>query len=182
MAVDGLRAALDSGDLEEMVRAVRTDSFFYLLPSMGLLLLAPFAMAAAWRRRHLNPAEWSFALTCFAIFAIGAIAWGLLLFGNLEDRTILHVCSYLLPLLGIAGAVVGLRAVFPRFALYYVGLSALFSLAVYAPVLDPAPGTVYSRVAIVLAALALGTFGFLTLRGEGEPPPIAEDSEPAQAS
>ncbi len=66
-------------------------------------------------------AEWSFALTCFAIFAAGAIGLGLLLFGDEPSRAVIHVGSYLVPIVGICGAVAGLRASFPRFALYYVG-------------------------------------------------------------
>lgn len=165
--VDTARAALDSGDLEIIVRTLRADAFFYLLPSLGLLWLAPFAMAAL-RRRKREPAAWSLALSCFVAFAIGALAWGLLLFGNIEDRTILHVCSYLLPLLGIVGAVAGLRAVLPRFAVWYVGVVAALSLALYAPVLDPTEGTSYSVPAIILSAASLAGFVWLALRRRGD--------------
>jgi hypothetical protein len=164
MAIDGIRAALDSGKLSDLVRTVRVNNFFYLLPSLGLLLLTPFVMAAAWRRGRRNPAEWSLALSCFLALVLGAVTWGLLLFGNLEDRTILHVSSYLLPLLGLVGGVVGLRATFPRFALYYVGASAVLSLALYAPALDPLPGSSYSVAAILLSALALAAFVFVAFR------------------
>jgi hypothetical protein len=167
MAVDNIHAALDSGKLGDLARAVRINNFFYLLPSLGLLLLTPFAMAFGRRRGRLNPAEWRLALYCYLALAIGAVIWGLLLFGNGEDRTILHVSSYLLPLLGLVAGVVGLRAVFPRFALYYVGLSAALSLALYAPVLDPLPGSSYSAVAILAFVLALAAYVVVALRGEG---------------
>ncbi len=186
MAVDALDNAIDSGDLGEVARALRAVGFFYLLPSMGLLLLAPVAMALARHRGRRNPAEWSFALTCFAVFAIGAVVWGLLVFGNGADRTLLHISSYLLPLLGIGGAVAGLRATFPRFGLYFVGLSALLSLALYAPSLDPPPGSVYSLAAAVLAAASLAGFGAVALRGNGtrEPPtdPAWRAAAPPSAS
>ena len=146
-ALDALDNAISSGSLTEVVRAFRVVNFFYLLPSMGLLLLVPFAMAIARRRGRRNYAEWRFALTCFAVFAIGAIVWGLLIFGNTNDRTLIHIGTYLVPMLGICGAVVGLRATFPRFALYFVGLTALLSLALYAPSLDPPPGSAYSYLA-----------------------------------
>jgi hypothetical protein len=179
MAIDNLTNALDTGKPSQVARALRFDFFFYLLPSMGLLLLAPFAMAIARRRGRRSPAEWKLALNCFFVFALGAIVWGLLLFGNGEDRTILHVSSYLLPLVGIVGAVVGLRAALPRFALYYVGLSAMLSLAIYAPVLDPLPGSSYSAAAIVVAAVALAGFGVVALRGDGfrEPAPADMDAD-----
>lgn len=177
MALDAIRGALDNGDLGEIARTLRIVNFFYLLPSMGLLLLAPFAMAVARRRGRRNPAEWSFALTCFAIFAIGAVLWGLLVFGNDIDRTVFHIGSYLLPLLGFAGAVAGLRATFPRFAIYYVGLASLLSLALYAPSLDPPPGSYYLPVAIFMVVAALASFVAVALLGDREEPalPVSAD-------
>lgn len=170
-ALNALEGAVGSGDAAEIVRAFRVVFFFYLLPSMGLLLAVPVAIAVARRRRSDNPAEWSFAVACFAIFAIGATVWGLLVFGNENDRTLIHIGSYLLPLLGICGAVAGLRATFPRFALYFVGINALFSLVLYAPSLDPPPGSAYSAFAAVLAGVSLVGFAAVALRDErvGEP-------------
>lgn len=169
MTTIAIENAISSGDLGEITRTFRLVSFFYLLPAMGLLLLAPFAMAVARirsRRDQGARAEWSFALTSFAVFGIGAALWGLAVFGNGIDRTLLHICSYLLPILGISGAVVGLRATFPRFALYFVGLASLFSLALYAPSLDPPPGSAYSASAVAIAALALVAFCFVALRNQ----------------
>lgn len=174
-AYENVRAGIESGHPTLLARAVRTNNFFYLLPSLGFLLLAPFLMAVAHRRGRRNPAEWHLALMCYLAFALGAVAWGLLLFGNAEDRTILHVSSYLLPLLGLVGGVVGLRATFPRFALYYVGVAAALSLALYAPALDPIPGSSYSVVAIVLCALALAAFGLVAF-GRDELRPAGGDA------
>jgi hypothetical protein len=180
-AVELLERAADSagsGDPSQALREIRELLFFDLLPSLGLLLVAPFAMAVGWRRRRLNPAEWRFALTCFATLAAGAVAWGLLLFGNPPARTILHTGSFLLPVLGFCGAVAGLRAIFPRFAVYFAGLSALLMLAIYAPVLDPLPGTSFSFAAALLAALSLAGFGALALRADGGPPQPSPPSVP----
>jgi hypothetical protein len=157
--------AVEDGDWELFVEDFRNIFFFNLLPSLGLLLFAPLAMLAARRRGHRHPAEWSFALTCLAIFAIGAVCWGLLLFGNEAARTVVHQGSYLLPILGFAGAVVGLRAVFPRFAVWFVGLSALLMLALYVPSFNPEAGSCYSAFAALVAAAALVGFGALALRG-----------------
>lgn len=165
-AVEWLEAGIDSGNRSEIFRAVRAVSFLFLLPSMGLLLLSPFAMAVARRRGRQKPAEWNFALTCFAVFAIGAVIWGLLVFGNLASRTVVHISSYLLPVLGMAGAVAGLRAALPRFSLYYVGIAALLSLALYAPSLDPPAGTAYSVVAVIAAAAALAGFVAVVVLGD----------------
>jgi hypothetical protein len=164
-----IRSAFDSGDLEVVVREARAIQFFNLFPAFGLLLLAPLAMLAARRRRGLHPAEWSFALACFAFVAVGAVAWGLILFGNEAGRAVLHVGSYALPILGIVGAIAGLRASFPRFALFYGGFAALLSLAIYAPVLDPLEGTSYSAAAIVLSVLALAGFAALALHDAAAP-------------
>jgi hypothetical protein len=164
MAPNALRAALDTGKIVEVIRALRAVFFFYLLPSIGVLLLAPVAMVMGRRRRLRNSDEWSFALACFAVFVIGAVVWGLALFGNGNDRTLVHVGTYLLPLLGICGAVVGLRSVFPRFAIYIVGFTAIFSLALYTPSLDPLPASVYSPLAAALAAASLAGFVVVALR------------------
>jgi hypothetical protein len=165
MAPKAIEAALDTGKLGEVARAFRAVFFYYLLPSMGLLLLAPFAMAL--RRRNRGSPEFDFALACFLVAFIGTVAWALLAFGNIESRTVLHVSSYLIPLLGMAGAVAGLRATFPRFALWYVGIASALSLALYAPVLDQLPGTEYSTTAAVFALAALAAFAALALRGSG---------------
>jgi hypothetical protein len=175
-AVNWLEPAFESGNRAEILRAIRTVLFFYLLPSMGLLLLAPFAMGVARRRGRESPAEWTFALSCFVVFAIGTIVWALLVFGNSASRTIVHISSYLIPVLGIAGAVVCLRATLPRFALYYVGFASLLSLAIYVPSVDPPPGTSYSAVTAIAAAIALAGFGAAAVLGDREEPDLAPSS------
>ncbi|HET9198029.1 MAG TPA: hypothetical protein VFN92_07240 [Solirubrobacterales bacterium] len=160
--IETARIALESGKASDLVGAGKTIVFFDLFPSLGLLLLAPVAMLIA-RRRGPPAAEWSFALVCFAAVGIGAVAWGLLIFGNEALRAVLHVGSYLLPVLAMAGAVVGLRASFPRFALGWVALWALISLVLYVPAQLPPPNSSYSALAALLAALGLGGFAVLAL-------------------
>jgi hypothetical protein len=160
--------AVGEGDLALALDEVRVVLFFDLLPSLGLLLIAPIVMALARRRGRLRAEEWSFALTCFAILAIGGVAWGLILFGNLPARTVLHAGSFAIPVLGLVGAVVGLRAVFPRFGIYYSLIAAAVMLAIYAPALHPLEGTSYSLLAIVVTALSLAGFAVLAVRGERE--------------
>jgi hypothetical protein len=165
--------AVETGDFELVVATIRSVAFLYLLPSLGLLLLGPLAMAfAAVRRERPDSADWTFALTCFAIFAVGCLFWALLVFGSIEMRTVIHVGTYLLPILGMAGAVAGLRAVLPRFSLYYVGFATLLGLGLYAPVLDVPvgtsavfAGTSYSPLATILAAVALAAFFAVAIRG-----------------
>ena len=59
---------------------------------------------------------------------------------------------------------VGLQAVFPRFAIYFVGISAALMLAIYVPSLTPPDGTGYSIFAALIAAAALAGFGALAFR------------------
>jgi hypothetical protein len=168
--------AVGEGEFTLAVREVRTTLFFYLLPSLGLLLLAPILMAVAWRRGRRSPTDWSFALTCWAIVVVGAIAWGLLLFGNLPSRTVLHAGTFALPVLAFCGAVAGLRATFPRFAIYYAALSAVLMLAVYVPVLDPEPGSSYSALGFLAVLASLVGFGLILWRDPGADP---QDAIPA---
>ena len=166
----GEEAVRDVGDgrLGDAVAAVRVIAFFYLLPSLGLLLLGPLAMAVR-RRRARDPGEWGFALLCFAIVLLGCLLWGLILFGNQPARTVIHVGSLALPILAICGCVAGLRAVLPRFAVYYVAVASALSLALYVPAFTPVPGSSWSPSACVLAAAALAAFALSALRAAGSP-------------
>ena len=165
-AVDATVTAIGDGNGDLAARSARSLFFFYLLPELGLLILAPVAMLIAHRRSRDNPAEWRFALTAFAVVAIGALAWGLTLFGNVPARTVVHAGTYLLPILAFAGAVAGLRAVLPRVAIALVGLNCALMLVVYVPALEPPPGSSYSALALLLAALSLAAFSWLSWRGD----------------
>jgi hypothetical protein len=160
--VQGAKTAGETGTARAMAEAAKNIVFFNLFPSLGLLLLAPVAMLLA-RRRGPPQAEWNFALVCFAAVGIGAVFWGLLVFGTEALRTVLHVGSYLLPILAMAGAVAGLRASFPRFAVYLVCAWALINLALYTPALLPPPDTSYSSLSGLFAALGLAGFGAVSL-------------------
>ncbi len=154
-----------SGELGEGVADIREAFFFYLVPSLGLLLLGPLVMVAG--RRGRNPREWRFALLCFATVLLGCLVWGLVLFGNEPARTVIHVGSLAMSILAICGCVVGLRVVLPRFAVYYVVVASLLSLALYVPALTPAPGSSWSPSASILAAAALAAFAAAALRASG---------------
>lgn len=190
-AVQGFESRLDEGGLDHFVMAVRTVIFFNLIPALGLLLLGPIAMAIAWRRGRVDSPDWSFALSCLAAFLVGAVVWGLLVIGSEADRTAIHIGSYLLPILGICACVAGLRAAFPRFALYYLSVAALLSLALYVPSFEPPSGTVYSASGAVLTAMTLIGFLAVALRGPagqtrepelaGEEPAEAEDEQQRHA-
>lgn len=164
------RRAIDlatSGRLSPAVYWMRFMFFYYLLPSFGLLAFVPLLMVAARVRRRLRGPEWQFSLNCYAILVVGAVIWGLVLFGSPVSEAIIHQGSYLLPIVGFCAAVVGLRAAFPRLAIYYVGVSALLMLALYAPSLTPPAGTSYSVLAAVISAAALIGFGAVAFRAPG---------------
>ncbi len=166
-ALDLAENAVDataSGELEPAVENARAILFFYLLPSMGLLLLVPVAMALARERGRRTAPEWRFALTCFALVGVGTVAWCLLLFGSEPARASIHIGTYLIPILGMCGAVAGLRAIAPRFAIYYAGVWAALTLALYAPVLNPVSGSSYSVLAALVVAASLVGYGVLALR------------------
>jgi hypothetical protein len=165
MAPRMVESAIENGGLKQVVEAVRAADFFYLLPSLGLLLLGPVLMLVAALRRRITRGspEWAFALSCLLVGVIGAVAWALLVFGNLEMRAVIHIGTYLLPLLGIAGSVAALRAVAPRFSVYYLLFAAGLNLAIYSPALLPPEGSSYSPLAAIAALAALAAFGAVAM-------------------
>jgi len=136
-------------------------------------------MAVGWRRRGRDPAEWGLATSCLLAFAIGAIAWALLLFGGTRASTVIHQGSLLLPILGLCAAAVGVRAVFPRFGAWLLGANALVMLAIYVPSLEPLEGTAYAPWAGLLAAVSLAAFTLVAIRREPAPrtAPVAAAAE-----
>jgi hypothetical protein len=164
-----LDTAFDSGDIEEVVRALRFVAFLYLVPSLGLLVAGPVAMVLGRGRARRRPAEWSFALTSLVVVGAGAVAWDLIVYGDQDLRTVVHVSSYLLPILLMAACVVGLRAAFPRFAIYWVAASAALTLALFFPSFEPPLGSAFSPLAAACAALSLAGFVYVALRtGRGD--------------
>lgn len=140
------------------MRELRELFFFQLLPSLGLLAIAPFAMAYARIRGRPDSPEWRLAVACWAIVLVGCAFWSLVLFGSPTANASIHVGSLMIPVLAFCGAVCGLRAVYPRFATYYAAIAAALMLALYVPAFDPVAGTAYSPLAALLAAACLAGF------------------------
>jgi hypothetical protein len=175
--LDDAATAVGDGDLELADKNVRNFFFFYFLPGLALLLVGPLAMAVGWRRGRERQPEWAFALTCLLVTLVGCVAWGLLLFGSLPSRTVIHAGTYLLPILAMVGAVAGLRATFPRFAYWLVGANCLLTLVIFTPSFEPPEGSGgYSPIAFLLAAAGLAGFGWLALRREQTELAVAEGS------
>jgi hypothetical protein len=156
-----------SGELDQAVRHLRSPRFFSLAPLLGLFLVVPFVMLAFRGRGRKHSDDWQFALICLALAGLGVLSWGLLLFGPPAARTTIHVGSLALPILALCGAVAGLRATFPRFAIALVCANAIATLTLYVPALDPPTGSSYSALAAVLAAVSLTAFVTVALRAGG---------------
>jgi hypothetical protein len=164
--------ALFEGRFEGALEGWRGPRFFSLLPMLGILLLAPFAMWFGRARGRLQAADWRFSLLAFAFAGIGCLVWGLLLFGNVPARATVHVGSLVVPLLAISACIAGLRATYPRLAAWIVAINVAIVLVTYAPALTPPPGSGYSPIAALLVALSLGAIGWVLARpGIADSPP-----------
>lgn len=150
---------LGGGNWEGAAVELRWLFFFSLVPSLGLLLLGPVAMALSrLRGRRRDSPEWRLAARSWWAVLGGCAVWALLMFGTSQASTSIHVGSLAIPLLALAACVLGLCAVLPRLAPWYVGLSALLTLAIYVPSLSPPEGSAYSFWAAAAALAALVGF------------------------
>jgi hypothetical protein len=158
---DNLRTtweAVGAGNFEDAVRPIRSIFFFNLVPSLGLLLLGPVAMAIGWRRRGARPDEWQAAAILLGTFALGVVLWALIMFGGAAAQTVIHQGSYLLPAIGLVGCAIGLRAVWPRFATWWLLASMALMMVIYVPNFEPVPGSSFEIGNLVLAVLGLAAF------------------------
>ncbi len=175
---------IGNGDWAGAVRETRWSLFYYLLPSLGLLLLGPVAMLVGRRRRRSGdaPAEWKLARESLIVFVLGILVWCLLMFGNEASRAVIHQGSYLLPILGMVTGICGLRAVWPRVGGWIVGVWAVFMLALYVPALTPPEATSYSFWSAVTAAVCLVGYCLMAFgRRRGGEAPAAPEPRPAVA-
>jgi hypothetical protein len=186
MTIDALKNTyedVEHGEIAQAARELRAIFFFYLVPSLGLLVLGPLAMLVSIRRkRRGDPADWRFARDCLLALAIGIVGWCLLLFGNGAARAGIHQGSFFLPIIGICVGVAGLRAVVPRLGTWIVAVSATLMLALYIPALNPPEATSYSLGAILVAAICLAGFCWVALRsGPRDEASIPAEPRPATA-
>ena len=93
--------------------------------------------------------------------------FGQILVNSCLTLAVMHAGTFAIPVMAFVACVVGLRAVFPRFAIWWTSIAAAVMLAIYVPALTPPPGTSYSALAILICAVSLAAFVFLALRREG---------------
>jgi len=152
-------SAIGEGKFALVVSKVREIRYWHLLWTLGILLLALPLIAFGRLRGHWrDDADWRFAGFCLAVCGIGAIAWGLLMFGSEAGRAIVITASLALPLLGIAGIVAGLRATYPRLVGWFVGANVVTVLILYVPMVAPTLNNSYSGFAAVVAVASLAGF------------------------
>jgi hypothetical protein len=177
--------AIGRGDFEGSVRPLRSIFFFNLIPSLGLLLLGPVAMAINWRRRRSrDPDDWNAAKIVLLTFALGTVLWALIQWGGWTATTVIHQGSYLLPALGLAGCALALRAAWPRFAIGWLALNVVVMLVIYVPDFEPVEGSSFDLLnailtTLALAAFAVTAFGIRGRRGRG--PASAKSPTPSPA-
>jgi hypothetical protein len=186
------KAGFELDSFEAIVRPLRTIFFFNLLPSLGLLLLGPVAMAIGWRRRGRDPTEFGAALTLFGAFGLCTLLWALIMFGGSAAQTVIHQGSYLVPILGMGACAIGLRAVWPRFACWLLALNLIVMLVIYVPDFEPVVESSFSPGNAALALVGLIGFAVVAFevrpgrrlwrRGAGREPATARSPTPSPAS
>ncbi|HEX6667055.1 MAG TPA: hypothetical protein VF081_10730 [Solirubrobacterales bacterium] len=165
------------GHFGEAASEVRQSRFTHLLWTFGLLILAlPAIAVGALRGRVRAGPDWQLARVCAFVVALGAVVWGLVMFGNPPAQAIVHVGSLALPLLGVAGLIGGLRATCPRWAEWLVGANVATVLLIYLQPLQPLPGTSYEAFNAVAAVACLVGFALVALGARTQQPSITSPS------
>jgi hypothetical protein len=102
------------------------------------------------------------------------------MFGDLAGLAVMHAGTFAIPVVAFVASVVGLRAAFPRFAIWWTSIAAAIMLAIYVPALYPPPATSYSGLAILIIVVTLAAFVALVFRreGTGDPQPEAAEEAP----
>ncbi len=151
--------ATAEGNLAEATSKIREVRYWHLLWTLGILIFALPVIAVGRMRGHSRDGpDWRFARFCLVVCGIGALAWGLLLFGNEVGRTIVIAGSMALPLLAMVGVVAGLRATYPRLVNWFVGANVITVLILYLPKLAPATDNRISGFAAIVALASLAGF------------------------
>lgn len=164
--------AIGEGRFGSAVSKVREIRHWHLIWTLGILLAAvPLIVVGRLRGDRRDGADWRFACLCLAVFGLGAVFWGLLMFGNVAGRAVATSTSLALPLVGVVGVVAGLRATYPRAAAWFVAANALTTLALYTPYLQLPPGGSYSTFAAIAFVLSLTAFAALSLSRRASPFP-----------
>ena len=119
---------------------VRTDYFFYLVPTLGLMALGPIVFVVRWmngrvyrtteaRRMEPDPVVARFCIDAAILLVVSYLIWVATLFG--PKSTLLHQGSYLVPILAFVLGLVLLWLASPRLALAAVSASVAYQVYLY---------------------------------------------------
>jgi hypothetical protein len=142
-----IASTLKNGPNSLAADLVRTDYFFYLIPTLGLMALGPFVFGARWAigrafpKSHARTSDVSSVVTRFGVdaavlLAISYVVWAATLFG--PKSTVLHQGSYLVPILASVVGVLLLWLTSPRFAVVAVAASVIYQTYLYTAATPPA--------------------------------------------
>jgi len=136
--------------------ALRVASFYYLLPLLGGIAVAPVAYLLLLLLRRARGPDLKTAGRLWAWLLVNLITWALLLFGPYS--TVIHQGTYATELLALTAGVISLWRLLPRLTALLVAAQSVVGLIVYATPprqsggLNPAG---LSGAAALLAAIGL---------------------------
>jgi hypothetical protein len=154
------------------VFSVRAVTFFFLVPSVGLISLGLFAWLWGLLFRPQVSGPFRVAGTLWVFLFVNVVTWALILFG--PNATVNHAGTFATGILAMIACIIGLWEISPWFAIIVTGLQAVIVIVVYGlngPLPSPAkfagslePGmTIMSVIALCLTCAAL----VLVARGSG---------------
>jgi hypothetical protein len=109
---------------------LRAETFFRIAASLGLFILAPYALVAAIVPRFRSP-EWRTACVLWILTFASIVIWCLLMFT--PNSTSIHQGAYATVLFAMAASVLSLWALSPRLALAITLLQIGINLLLYGP-------------------------------------------------
>jgi hypothetical protein len=170
------------------VRDLRHQTFYYLVPSVGLVAFGFFAWAAALFSRWRRPTPvMRLANTIWLFLIANIITWALILFG--PAGTVLHQGSYITGLLAFTACVIGLWVLSPRLCATLVFIQASLAVIVYG--LNGPPSNVPHHLdtqmlglTVFALAFTLGSLCFAATEPSldaDHPPPDAREWTPSES-
>jgi hypothetical protein len=136
---------------------LRSLSFFYFTPNLGVLVAGPLVLLATVKRK-LWSREWNAAALLWIYVIFTLVIWCLLMF--IPGSTIIHQGTYAVVLLAMAGSILAFWDLASWIAMTFAGIQVVFSVVVYVMLTpdpfggSPAVSLNYGMLALFLAATA----------------------------